>query len=220
MSGLHEFAKNWAPEKKPGIRERIKKAFKKEPPLRLRIVQAIHMLKVQTHRLEYMIARLKERDQELFERVVEAQMEGDKLRAQVYAGEVAEIRKVVKTLMMSKLALERVILRLETITSLSDAVVALVPVVGVVKELKSKLMGIVPEIALEIAEVGELLESLVVETGEYTGIAMGVGGVTPEAKKILQEAAAIAEQRLREEFPALPELPATGGSEGAKAENS
>ncbi len=220
MGDLRDFAKNWAPEKKPGIKERIKKVFKKEPPLRLRVVQAVHMLKVQTHRLEYMIARLKERDQELFERVVEAQMEGDKLRAQVYAGEVAEIRKVVKTLMMAKLALERVILRLETITSLSDAVVALVPVVGVVKELKSKLMGIVPEIALEIAEVGEMLESLVVETGEYTGITMGVGSVTPEAKKILQEAAVIAEQRLREEFPALPELPATSSSEGAKAENS
>ncbi len=220
MSGLADFAKNWNPERKPGIRERIKKAFKREPPLRLRIVQAIHMLKVQSHRLEYMIARMKERDQELFERVVEAQMEGDKLRAQIYAGEVAEIRKVVKTLMTAKLALERVILRLETITSLSDAVVALVPVIGVVKELKSQLMGIVPEIALEIAEVGEMLESLVIETGEYTAIATGVGAVTPEARKILQEAAAIAEQRLREEFPALPEVPAGGAAETAKAENS
>ena len=220
MSSLRDFAKNWNPEKKPGIREKIKKAFKREPPLRLRIVQAIHMLKVQSHRLEYMIARMKERDQELFERVVEAQMEGDKLRAQIYAGEVAEIRKVVKTLMTAKLALERVILRLETITTLSDAVVALVPVIGVVKELKSQLMGIVPEIALEIAEVGEMLESLVVETGEYTAIATGVGAVTPEARKILQEAAAIAEQRLREEFPALPEVPAGGSAETAKAENS
>ncbi|AEM38869.1 hypothetical protein Pyrfu_1001 [Pyrolobus fumarii 1A] len=219
MADLRDFAKNWAPEKKPGIGSKIKKMFKREPPLRLRIVQAIHMLKVQTHRLEYMIARMKERDQELFERVVEAQMEGDKLRAQVYANEVAEIRKVVKTLMTAKLALERVILRLETITSLSDAVVALAPVVGVVRELKTQLMGIVPEIALEIAEVGELLESLVIETGEYTAIASGVGAVTPEAKKILQEAATIAEQRLREEFPTLPEIPASTTAEGAKAEN-
>ncbi len=220
MPNLHDFAKNWNPERKPGLKERVKKAFKREPPLRLRVVQAIHMLKVNTHRLEYMIAKMKERDQELFERVVEAQMEGDKLRAQIYANEVAEIRKVVKTLMTAKLALERVILRLETITTLSDAVVALAPVVSVVRELKSQLMGIVPEIALEIAEVGEMLESLVIETGEYTAFATGVAAATPEAKKILQEAAAIAEQRLREEFPALPEIPATTGTESVKAENS
>ncbi len=218
MASLNDFAKGWAKERKPGIRERIKRAVKKEPPLRLRIVQAIHMLKVQSHRLEYMIAKLKERDQELFERVVEAQMEGDRLRAQVYANEVAEIRKVVKTLMMSQLALERVILRLETITSIGDAVAALAPVLGVVRELKSKLMGIVPEIALEISEVGEMLESLVIETGEYTAIASGGVGLTPEAKRILQEAAAIAEQKLREEFPALP-VPATESTEEAKAEN-
>ena len=218
MASLNDFAKSWVKKEKPGLGERIKKAVKKEPPLRLRIVQAIHMLKVQSHRLEYMIARLKERDQELFERVVEAQMEGDKLRAQVYANEVAEIRKVVKTLMMSQLALERVVLRLETITTLGDAVAALVPVLGVVKELKSKLMGIVPEIALEISEVGEMLESLVIETGEYTAIATGGIGMTPEAKRILQEAAAIAEQKLREEFPALP-VPSAEATEEAKAEN-
>ena len=218
MASLNDFAKSWAKKEKPGLGERIKKAVKREPPLRLRIVQAIHMLKVQSHRLEYMIAKLKERDQELFERVVEAQMEGDKLRAQVYANEVAEIRKVVKTLMMSQLALERVILRLETITTLGDAVAALVPVLGVVKELKSKLMGIVPEIALEISEVGEMLESLVIETGEYTAIATGGVGMTPEARRILQEAAAIAEQKLREEFPALP-VPSTEATEEAKAEN-
>ena len=218
MANLNDFAKSGMREKKPSLGERIKRAVKKEPPLRLRIVQAVHMLKVQSHRLEYMIAKLKERDQELFERIVEAQMEGDKLRAQMYANEVAEIRKVVKTLMMAQLALERVVLRLETITTLGDAMTALVPVLGVVKELKSKLMGIVPEIALEISEVGEMLESLVVETGEYTVFASGGVATTPEARKILQEAAAIAEQRIREEFPALP-APGAGTTEEAKAEN-
>jgi len=163
-----------------------------------------------------MIAKMKERDAQLFEKVVQAQMEKDSARAAMYAAEVAEIRKLVKALMTARLALERVALRLETIMAMGDALVGIAPVVSVIKDLRKYLLGIVPEIGLELTEIGELLEGIVTETGELSGAFPAPTVHSEEAKKILEEAAAIAEQRLKAEFPELPTTVPSGEKQAQK----
>ncbi|NON61940.1 Snf7 family protein, partial [Acidianus sp. RZ1] len=140
----------------------------------------------------------------LFERVVEAQMSKDTARAVMYANEIAELRKVGKQLLATQIALEQVELRLETVSELGDVFTNLIPVVGVVNELKSTLRGIMPELSIEMGELGEGLQEVVMAAGDFTGGYSGMTSPTPEARKILDEASAIAEQKMKEKFPDLP----------------
>lgn len=214
MARVEEFSKIWAPQQKePGVIDRIKNTINPPPPLRHKLAVALYKLRVQSNKLEYIVAKMKDRDQALFERVVQAHMEKDPQRAAMYAAEVAELRKMIRSLMVARYAVERVALRLETVMTMGDVVVGLAPVVGVVKDLRRYLTGLVPEIGLEMAEIGEILESVVTEAGEFTGFMSIPSGVySDEAKKILEEAAAIAEQRMKAEFPELPSAFPTPGS--------
>ncbi|MDT7861901.1 MAG: cell division protein CdvB1/B2 [Saccharolobus sp.] len=183
--------------------EKIKVKGSKEP-LKYKLINAHYKIGSMISRLDAYISKMQERDKILFERVVEAQMAKDTQRAAMYANEVAEIRKISKQLLMTQIALEQVQLRLETVTELGDIFVNLIPVLGVVNELRSTLKGILPEVSIELADLGESLQEIVTESGEFTGLGTYAGAASPEAKKILEEASIVAEQRMKEKFPALP----------------
>jgi division protein CdvB (Snf7/Vps24/ESCRT-III family) len=206
---VEEFIKNWSGKQEPSITEKIKSVFTSQKPLRYRLVMAHYKLKTTISRLEVYISKLQERDKTLFERVVEAHMNKDTMRASMYANEIAEIRKITKQLLVTQIALEQVDLRLETITELGDVFTSLVPVIGVIKELRAAMRGVMPELSLELAELEEGLQEVVIEAGEFTGSRIDFSATTPEARKILEEAAIIAEQRMKEKFPELPSLVST-----------
>ena len=216
MSVLKGFDKAWQ-GKQDTISDRFKRALGREKPLRYRIAMASYKIRSMVSRIEVFIERMKERDRILFERVVDALMVKDTARATMYANEVAELRKVVKQLLTVQIALEQITLRLETVQEIGDVMVTLGPVVGIVKELRSTLRGLLPEIGIELAEVEDMLRDTVLEAGEV----LGGGGydviASPEARKILQEAQIIAEQKMKEKFPELPSIP-TAPSEVKSAE--
>ena len=111
---------------------------------------------------------------------------------------------MAKVILASELALERVILRLQTVEEFGDLMVQMAPIVGVVKETRGKLSGIIPEVSEELEEINGLLSDTMMETGqtEEREAALDVG--TAEAKKVLDEASAIADQKMDEKFPELP----------------
>lgn len=195
-----EFQKMWNGNEK-------QKIPKSKDPLKMRLIQAQYRVRSMISRLDAYIARMQERDRSLFERVVEAQMSKDYTRAAMYANEVAEIRKITKQLLTTQIALEQVSLRLETITELGDVYVNLIPVMGVISELKTTLKGVMPELSIELAELGDGLQEVVIEAGEFGGVSAAGVASSPEARKILDEASMVAEQRMKEQFP---ELPASG----------
>lgn len=204
MANMGDFVKGWNGKDEPTIGEKFKSAFKSQEPLKYRLAMADYKLRSMLNKLDVYIGRMQERDRVLFERVVEAHMSKDQPRASMYANEVAEIRKISRQLIATQIALEQVQLRLETFTTIGEVFSNLVPVLGVVKELKSAIKGIMPEIGLELSELEDSLQSLVVEAGEFTGGGLEYVGTSPDARKILTEASAIAEQRMKEKFPDLP----------------
>jgi len=199
-----DFQKYWAGSEEKNVWGSFKGAFKSREPLKYRLVQAHYKLGSMISRLDVHIARLQERDRTLFERVVAAQMAKDTTRASMYANEVAEIRKMSKQLIMTQIALEQVQLRMETVSELGEVFANLVPVVGVITELKNVLKGVMPELSIELAGLSEDLQEVVIEAGDFTGGYSYTSAATPEARKILEEASAIAEQRMKEKFPDLP----------------
>jgi division protein CdvB (Snf7/Vps24/ESCRT-III family) len=176
-------------------------------PLKERIAQASFRLQAQFDRLEQMYSKLQQRDRGLFQRCVGAQVSKDFDHAKIYANECAEIRKIAKVVLGSQLALEKVILRLETVKDFGDIMVQMAPVMSIVKDTKSKIAGIVPQVATELEEVNDTLADLANEaTAETTITDFPIEATDDEAKKILEETGLVAEQRVRDHFPDLPSL--------------
>jgi division protein CdvB (Snf7/Vps24/ESCRT-III family) len=169
--------------------------------LKERIYEALKVLNAQHRRLQQLIARLQERDKELFNACTMAKSWNDELHAILYANELAELRKLIKTIMASSLAIEQVVLRLETIEQLGDAMVHLGPVIKIIQGLKGQLTNIIPEVAVELENVNKILGSITVEIGEPKSAEVVAN---EEALRVLQEAEVVAEQRLREKLPELP----------------
>lgn len=176
-------------------------------PLKERIAQASFRLQAQFDRLEQMYSKLQQRDRNLFQRCVGAQVSKDIDHARIYANECAEIRKIAKVVLGSELALEKVILRLETVKDFGDIMVQMSPVMSIVKDTKAKIAGIVPQVATELEEVNDTLADLANEaTAETAMTDFPIEASDDEAKKILEETGLVAEQRVRDHFPDLPSL--------------
>jgi division protein CdvB (Snf7/Vps24/ESCRT-III family) len=176
--------------------------------LKDRIEHASFKLQTQHEKLEHMYSRIQQRDKDLFQRCVGAQVSNDLGHARIYANECAELRKIAKIVLGSQLALERVILRLETVGEFGTIMSQLAPVMGIVKETKSQIAGIVPQVANELDEVNNVLGELTEETGEISST-NNMESIEPsdgEAKRILEETGLIAEQRVHDHFPDLPSM--------------
>ncbi|MEM2905631.1 MAG: Snf7 family protein [Candidatus Bathyarchaeia archaeon] len=172
-------------------------------PLKKRIDYAAYRLRVQKSRLEGASMRMAQHDRELFEKCVSAQTRKDSQRAAMYANECAEVRKMAKVVLRGELALEQVLLRLETVEEFGDFAASMKPVIGVVHSLRSQLAGVIPEVSYELGEISEDLGKIVMDIGESTGRTWEIEP-SGEAQKILDDAGALAEQRMKEKFPELP----------------
>jgi len=208
-------ASKWSSGSRTTIGSKLKNLLKPKPPLKARLTEIIYKLEVQEEKLKETINRLKKREQELFHRTISEYLAKDFARAAIYASEVAELRKIIKVVYASSLALERVKIRLETVRDLGDVAVIFAPLVPVLKELKNQLSGIIPEIAIGLDEVSNTMNNMLLEFGEASSTVVTVNLMSEDAKKVLSEAQAIAEERLKEEFPQLPsdipsEIPLVG----------
>ena len=210
MVGFKEFEREWK-GKEGTIADALKKLLGREKPLRYRLAMAHYKINAMTRRLEVYLERLKGRDKELFERVVDALISKDMTRASIYANEVAELRKVAKALLMVQVALEQISLRLETIREIGEIAVYLGPVVGVIKEVRGAIKTVLPEVGIELGEVQDMLQETMMEAGEMLGTGAGAVYTGPEAREIIEEARVIAEQRMKESFPSLPAIPSASG---------
>lgn len=201
-----QLAKRWSGENDDGILRRVEKKLAKEPPLKEQITRAIHLINFHVKRLDQVIAKLRKRDQEIFNKCIDSEMRKDRARAVIYAIECAENRKILRSVMASKLALEKIALRLETMHDLGEIVVALGPSIKLVKSLKNQLSSLTPEIAMGMEEINLALNSLmdVIHLPSDALPDFDSASLSQEVQQILNEAYAVAEQRMAEKFPEIP----------------
>ncbi len=202
---LSKFSKEWE-----SGRSGVKAVLRPQTPLRSRLEFAIRRIEGQSQRIEATLNRLKERDRSLFSKVVDAYSKHDTQRANAFANELAEIRKTATFMINAKLALERVVLRLRTVTEIGNAAVTIAPAVKVLQSVRTGIAGILPGAEQELGAVGNLLNEIIIEAGQTTGMGFDFEAASEDAQKILNEAALVAEQRMKERFPELPTLKAPG----------
>jgi division protein CdvB (Snf7/Vps24/ESCRT-III family) len=164
-------------------------------------------------KLDSAVIKLRDRDTFLFNKIVSSIQKRDTQRASMFANELAELRKMNKMVTQSKLALEQIVLRLNTVTELGEVVMTLAPATSVVRNLRQGLAGIMPEAEGEMSEISGLLSGILVEAGSVSGTSLNFETANEEAERALAEAAAVAESRMRERFPDIPDSVATTDEE-------
>jgi division protein CdvB (Snf7/Vps24/ESCRT-III family) len=219
------FSKKWESrrEEQP-FTNRIKDAVKPPGPLKPRLDFAVRRIELQVQKLDQATERFSQRDKTIFARIVDAYTKHDTSRANVFANELAEIRKMERLIINARLALEQIVLRLRTVSELGDVVSTLGPAVSVLRSVKSGLVSVFPEAESELGEIGNMLSGIMIEAGQGSGMTLSFDSVNEDAAKILTEASTVAEQRIKEKFPDLPPgipgLPAAPVGEKSSTETS
>ncbi|MDH5449176.1 MAG: hypothetical protein OEX01_09295 [Candidatus Bathyarchaeota archaeon] len=162
-------------------------------------------MKIQHSKLEQVHVRLRERDKTLFGACTFALEKKNNARAAMCANELAEVRKLIKLLSQTQIAIERIILRLETIKELSTIMVDLKPALSALKNVTSNLVNIMPDVASELDKVNSSIQETLTVTKFSSDPAIIQTNVkTPAGQEILKEVNALLEQNLHEKLPEPP----------------
>jgi len=199
------FASKW--EKKdqnPGLIDRLRDTVRTPAPLKPQVEQANRQIRLLISQLDSTVNRIKQRDSTIFKGVVTSLAKHDTQHAAVYANELTEVRKMGKMVTQAQLALEQISLRLGTITDMGEIATTLAPAVSVIRSMKESLKAALREADREIAEISGLLSSVLIDAGATGGLSLNFEAANEDAQKVLEEAAALAEQRMKESFPEIP----------------
>jgi division protein CdvB (Snf7/Vps24/ESCRT-III family) len=110
-----------------------------------------------------------------------------------------------KMVVSAKVALEQIQLRLNTITELGDVVVTLSPAMSVIKGIEGKLSSIMPEADQSLGQISDLLSNITTSSGHIPSTEIiGTESLNEDAMKIIEEASAIVEEKMKERVPDLP----------------
>jgi len=202
---MSQFAGNWDPKKGPGLSERLWGRFNNPGPLKPRLDEATRQIQTVMARLDTAMMKLRDRDAFLFGKIVGSLQKRDNQRASMFANELSELRRMNKMVTQSKLALEQMVLRLNTVSELGDVVTTLAPATSIVRNLREGLAGVIPEAEGEMSEISGLLSGILVDAGSIGGASLNFETANEEAESALAEAAAVAEARMRERFPDIPQ---------------
>jgi division protein CdvB (Snf7/Vps24/ESCRT-III family) len=202
---MNAFDKNWTNQNRVSAGDKLKEALATQGPLKPRLETASNKLQLQISKLDAIVTKLNERDASLFRRVVDAVQRHDTDTTKVLSNELAEVRKVSRTLGQAKMAFEQVSMRLSTIHDMGDIMLALGPAITSIKSLKPGLGRFVPGADSEINTMQTLLNGLMMESlqGSGPGIEINAGSGS-DIDQIMMEASAVAEQKMSDKFPSIP----------------
>jgi len=199
-----KFAENWKIEEKTSISDKIKDRVRKPAPLKSRLDVANKRMQIQIRHLDRAANSFSKRDKSLFEKTVKAYSQHDLVRAKVYANELSEIRKTAKHISNTKLALEQISLRLGTVSEFGDVVGMLSPSVSMLQDIGKGISGTLPEAGKELGQISNLLNGIMSETNQSSNMDLSFDAPNDEAQNILNEAAQIAENNVKQHLPDVP----------------
>ena len=200
---MSEFNKKWTRERKQPIEEKIRDSIFPPGQLRTRIEETQRALQSQISKLDAKMNKIQQKDAVLFKQAVDSMQKHDNEHASTYSSELAEVRKMMRTVTQTKMVLEQINLRMSTVQEIGDLAVALSPAVTVVRGIRSDISGILPQAGSELGEIGEMLGSIVSDAGKLGGLSMSFEPASEDAEKILAEATAVAEKKMSDRLPDL-----------------
>jgi division protein CdvB (Snf7/Vps24/ESCRT-III family) len=204
-----KFEKGWKTEEKEPFGKMVRETVRGPQAMRPQIQKATQQLGNEITRLDQAMGRLKQRENSIFKKTVTAVQAHDQESSKAYSNELAEVRKMEKIVTQSRIALEQINTRLQTVTEIGDFASTIAPAIGVIKNVRATLGEAMPDAQGTLGEIGAQLNSIMVDVGQITGTTFYQAENSEEANRILAEASAVAEKRMAD---SLPEVPNTGQS--------
>ncbi len=202
---MSKFDKSWKrSEQGESFGKRTREAVRGPQPIKPQIEKASSQLQSEINRLDAALTRLNQREGVIFRKTVHSVQAHDQESSKAYSNELSEVRKMKKIVTQSKVALEQITMRLQTVTDIGDFAATISPAIGVVRTVRRTLGEAIPDAQDTLGEIGAQLNSIMVDVGEITGTSFSLGEPNEDAQKILAEASAIAEKRINESFPDVP----------------
>ena len=177
-----------------------------ERDYKTKIATALRDIDLQRRELENLRGRLSERRQRLFEYTVRALQEKNKSKANVYANEHSELRKVIRVVVASELALTQVSLRLQSITEIGDAMLHMGAAFKSLKSVSKTMEGFVPALDETSASINSTLAETMSQLGQLSPT-INVDVHNENADQLVEQARKFAEEqseRLRESLHVIP----------------
>ncbi len=179
---------------------------KKDGDYKNKIVLALKEIEVQRRELEGLKVRLSERRQRLFDSTVRALQEKNKSKANVYANEHTELRKTIRIVEASELALTQVSLRLQSIMEVGDAMVHVGAAFKSLKSISKTMEGFVPALDATSASINSTLTETMAQMGQISpGITVDVH--TENAEELVEQARKFAEEQAEQLKRSLHVMP-------------
>lgn len=172
--------------------------------LTARLNPVLSALSSHVHRLEGKYRELETRSKEYFENCVRLLKANDTEHAALYASEIAELRKLAKMILHTKLLLEQVKIRVETIVELSEAVGLIVTLKELMSKVASEVRRMVPDAALQLEEFSKQIDEIIMLSNLTDVPKIQEQETSDEAARIIEEARLVAAKMLRESFPEVP----------------
>jgi division protein CdvB (Snf7/Vps24/ESCRT-III family) len=176
----------------------------KQPSLKERIDHVIVQLEIVEDKIAEIRYRFEKRSRELFERVVTLMKRGERSRAAVYAGEVSQIRNILKMVMTVENLITMTKERLRTVRDLRELGQALMVFGAALETVRGEVETLHPNLTIVFDEITRKVKSMIVETSIEVEGSIDPAVVTSNALQVLEEAKRIAEERVKESFPEPP----------------
>ena len=189
--------------------EKLSQAFmgrvKPDAPLKNRLDIAQKKLQLQITKLAEIDTKLQQKNNAFFEKIVNSKKANNETYAKVYANELAEIRKHQKMIKNTKLSMEQIQIRLNTVSELGDVVVTLSPCMSLIKGLNSDLGGMMPTVSDSMQDLSNMLGDIVTGSSITHDDSLGqMDTMNSDATAILEEAQTIVSENTRQSMPDPP----------------
>ena len=189
--------------------EKLSQAFmgrvKPDAPLKNRLDTAQKKLQLQITKLAEIDTKLQQKNNAIFEKIVNSKKTNNETYAKVYANELAEIRKHQKMIKNTKLSMEQIQIRLNTVSELGDVVVTLSPCMSLIKGLSTSLGGMMPTVSESMQDLSNMLGDIVTGSSiTHDGSLGQMDTMNSDATAILEEAQSIVSENTRQSMPDPP----------------
>jgi division protein CdvB (Snf7/Vps24/ESCRT-III family) len=198
------FFTNWTKNKKNRADDTNKKLIEDLIPnshVKPRIESVMNDTQLQISKLDVKISKIKEREETIFNKVVDAMKSHDIAHTKIWSVQLARLRKNQLTLNQARIALEQVSMRISTIHVLSEIMETLEPAMSPVKGLKSDFEISVPstDTDTELNYMQMLTNSILSDSNqnnEIDIIGMNIGELSEkdDIGHIINEASEVAEE--------------------------
>jgi len=178
----------------------------REDNVKPKLTSTIKEIEFHRKELENLRVKLEQRRKSLFDTTVKAMMTKDESKANIYASEWSELRKVGKVVYASELALTQVVLRLESILDVGDVMFHMSMAFRVLRKVNKTVQGLVPSLDQASSDINSALTETLAGM-ENISPAISLNIRTETGEELVEQARKLAEDRAEEMKRSLANSP-------------